>query len=216
MLDGIQELRDGLGFMGFFAALFRIIVGDILNDESRAERQGRIGEEWAREDLGRLDPNQFTVLRNMILPAKGGTTEIDAVVFSRFGIFVIEVKTWRGWVFGSERDRTWTVSYSRGRKKKYGNPLLQNYGHAKTLEEITGLPPEAFHPVVVFLGECEFKTPMPDNVIRLKDLEAHILSKREVALSETAVMRAIQTAHRVNDNSSAARKRHAESVRARR
>ena len=215
MLAEIQELQGAVGFMGFFAVLFRVIVGDLLNDENRSERLGRVGEEWVRDALERLDASRFTVMRNLILPARGGTTEVDAVVFSRFGVFVIEVKTWGGWVFGREQDRIWTAVYPGGRRKKYGNPLRQNYGHVRALGEATGLPPEAFHPVVVFLGECEFKTPMPDNVIRRKNLEDYILARREVILGEDAVMSAIAKARRASDNSPGARKRHAESVRAR-
>ena len=122
MQDGIDELRNAFGFMGFFATVFRIVAGDILNDESRAEREGRIGEEWVRDTLERLDREQFAVMRNVILPFGGGTTEIDAVVFSRFGIFVIEVKTWSGWVFGQKGDKIWTVVYSGKRKKEIRKP----------------------------------------------------------------------------------------------
>ena len=176
MQDGIDELRKAFGFMGVFATLFRIAVGDIFNDESRAERQGRIGEEWVRDTLERLDREQFAVMRNVILPFGSGTTEINAVVFSRFGIFVIEVKTWSGWVFGQRGDKIWTVVYPGGRKKRFGNPLRQNHGHMKALAAVTGRPPDVFHSVAVFLGECEFKTSMPENVIRRRELEGYILS----------------------------------------
>ena len=216
MQDGIDELRNAFGFMGFFATVFRIVVGDVLNDESRAEREGRIGEEWVRDTLERLDQEQFAVMRNVILPFGGKTTEIDAIVFSRFGIFVIEVKTWSGWIFGQRGDKTWTVAYPGGRKKRFGNPLRQNHGHVKALAAVTGLPPDIFHSVVVFLGECEFKTSMPENVIRRGELEGYILSRRGVfLLSEGATMDAIVKTDRANDKSSGAGRRHAESVRAR-
>ena len=215
MQDGIDELRNAFGFMGFFATVFRIVAGDILNDESRAEREGRIGEEWVRDTLERLNQDQFAVMRNVILPFRGRTTEIDAVVFSRFGVFVIEAKTWGGWVFGQKGDKIWTVVYPGGRKRKFGNPLRQNHGHVKALAEMTGLPLDVFHSVVVFLGECEFKTSMPENVIRRRELEGYILSRRWVVLDEGAAMNAIAKTDRASDKSSGASRRHAESVRAR-
>jgi hypothetical protein len=45
------------------------------------------------------------------------------------------------------------------------NPLHQNYRHVKAIAEFLDLDEDRLHSVVMFLGECEFKTEMPPNVM---------------------------------------------------
>ena len=212
-----EELPNAAGWMGFFGTLLRIVAGDILNSESKAERQGRIGEEWVWDALSNL-PDDFNVVRNALVPSGDGTIEIDAVVFSQFGVFVIEVKTMSGKIYAPQNGRAkrWQVYYrGRGNKRIMQNPVHQNYKHIRALQEITGLPQNALHSVVVFLGECEFKTPVPDGVMRLRDMRNHILSKRGEILTKSEVSNAKLRVDMASNNSPLARKRHAESLRAR-
>lgn len=60
------------------------------------------------------------------------------------------------------------------RKERFQNPLRQNYKHTKTLSELTGIPETYFKSVVVFAGDCEFKTEMPANVVRVGDLIEYV------------------------------------------
>ncbi|MEG2076199.1 MAG: nuclease-related domain-containing protein, partial [Victivallaceae bacterium] len=46
-----------------------------------------------------LDKNKYRILNNvMISDNADGTTQIDHVVLSPFGIFVIETKNMKGWI----------------------------------------------------------------------------------------------------------------------
>jgi len=56
----------------------------------------------------RLDKQKYHLLKNITLPTDNGTTQIDHVVISQYGIFVIETKNMRGWIFGNEHQKTWT------------------------------------------------------------------------------------------------------------
>jgi predicted RNA-binding Zn-ribbon protein involved in translation (DUF1610 family) len=86
------------------------------------------------------------------------------VIVSRYGIFVLETKTYKGWIFGDEREAQWTqVNFKR--KDRFQNPLRQNYKHTKTLAELTGIEEKHFKSIVVFAGNCRFKTNMPANVV---------------------------------------------------
>ncbi len=80
------------------------------------------------------------------------------------GIFVIETKNYKGWIFGSENQRQWTQQIYR-QKNRFQNPLHQNYLHVQALMAYLGLPENRFRPVVFFIGEAEFKTEMPPNVL---------------------------------------------------
>ncbi len=111
-----------------------------------------------------LDRKTYFAFRDVTLPALNGTTQIDQLIISRFGIFVIEIKNIDGWIFGTERDAQWTVS-KFGRKNQFQNPLRQNYRHLKAVAEFLRVGEEDLHSIVMFWGDCSFKTPMPPNVL---------------------------------------------------
>ena len=138
--------------------------------------------------LRRLDKADYRLFHNVTLPVDGGTTQIDHVAVSRFGIFVIETKHYQGWIFGGERQRTWTQKIYR-HTSKFQNPLHQNYKHTKALEACLELPPEAFHSVVVFVGDNKFKTTMPPNVCKGSGVLDYIRSFREPVLKAIEVER---------------------------
>jgi hypothetical protein len=137
--------------------------------------KGKLGEWQVKTELRRaLPPDEYTLLHNMTIPSREGTTQIDHVVLSRFGIFVIETKNMSGWIFGNDRDSHWTQTF-RGPKLRFQNPLHQNNAHVRALETLLGRPASVFHSIVVFTGTAEFKTPMPSNVTRLGGLSRFIL-----------------------------------------
>ncbi len=110
-----------------------------------------------------LNKDAYHLIKNVTVPAEGGTTQIDHVIVSRFGVFVVETKNLRGWIFGQEGDAYWTQKIFR-HSEKFQNPLRQNYKHTKALSEILGIPDDKMRPVVVFIGDSTFKTKMPENV----------------------------------------------------
>ena len=104
---------------------------------------------------------------NVTLPTVDGTTQIDHVFVSVFGVFVVETKNMGGWIFGSERNRQWTEVFPTGQKYKLQNPLRQNYRHVRAIEDSLvgiGLPKGAVKSVVVFVGDVDLKTEMPEDV----------------------------------------------------
>ena len=125
-----------------------------------------------------LDSNVYVDINNITLPTANGTTQIDHVIVSRFGIFVVETKNMSGWLFGDEKSPQWTQMLA-GKKYKFQNPLHQNYRHVKSLQEFLGIGEENFFSVVMFWGEAEFKTPMPENVMR-QGYVPYIKSKLDV------------------------------------
>lgn len=88
-----------------------------------------------------LNEQDYRVLTDLILPVAGGTTQIDHLVLSRFGIFVIETKNMSGWVFGSADRAKWTQVQKRS-KRQFQNPLRQNYAHVKAVQEILKVDPK--------------------------------------------------------------------------
>lgn len=134
----------------------------------------------------RLDENVYRRIDDIILPSKNGTTQFDHVLVSVFGVFGIETKNMQGWVFGGEKDSTWCQSIY-GHKNRFQNPLRQNYRHIECLAEFLKLERQLFHSVVFFIGECEFKTPMPPNVL-CSGLGNYIRSFNTPALNQQQVV----------------------------
>lgn len=60
----------------------------------------------------KLPRDEYTIYWNVTLPTPDGTTQIDHIVVSPYGIFVIETKAYGGWIFGDRRQKQWTQTFS--------------------------------------------------------------------------------------------------------
>ena len=133
-----------------------------------------------------LDKEQYHLIKNVTLPTDDGSTQIDHIIVSKFGIFVVETKNMKGWIFGSPNQKTWTQKIYK-HSSKFQNSLHQNYKHTKTLESLLELNEEQIFSVVVFVGGSTFKTEMPENVTYGKGYIRYIKSKKKPVLTESEV-----------------------------
>jgi predicted RNA-binding Zn-ribbon protein involved in translation (DUF1610 family) len=133
-----------------------------------------------------LDKEKYHLIKNVTLPTEDGSTQIDHVIVSRYGIFVVETKNMKGWIFGSPNQKTWTQKIYK-HSSKFQNPLHQNYKHTKTLESLLGLNDEQIFSVIVFVGDSTFKTEMPENVTYGRGYIKFIKSKVKPVLTESEV-----------------------------
>lgn len=134
-----------------------------------------------------LDRKIYRLVKNVTLPVGGGTTQIDHLVVSPYGIFVIETKNIKGWIFGQPNQAQWTQVIYRF-KQRFQNPLLQNNMHVKAVGDLLGLEHDQIHNVVVFAGTCTFKTPMPTEVVHgVFSLAGFIRAKRVLVFTEDEV-----------------------------
>lgn len=104
-------------------------------------------------------------MTNVLLPTDSGTTQIDHLIFSPFGIFVMELKNMKGKIYGKANETQWTQFFSKTKTFKFQNPLRQNYKHVKIVEAIIGAPPESFRSIVIFTGFVD-KLPEIPNVLK--------------------------------------------------
>ena len=154
--------------------------------------KGIVGEGMLHSFLGiALNKNEYQLLKDVTLPTDNGTTQIDHIVVSRYGVFVIETKNYKGWIFGDAHSKKWTQSIY-GKKHTFQNPLHQNYKHTKTLQRLLNLNENKIFSVVVFVGNSTFKTNMPDNVVRPRGLLKFIKAHKAVILSHSDVERIIK------------------------
>jgi hypothetical protein len=132
-----------------------------------------------------VDKNIYRRVDNVIVKTPNGTAQIDHVLVSVYGIFVIETKNIKGCIFGAEGSDKWTQVIF-GKKNHFQNPVKQNFRHTKCLSEHLKLDHELFKPVVFLIGDCEFKTDMPSNVLN-RGLIPYIKEFRQACLSSQQV-----------------------------
>ena len=138
-----------------------------------------------------LDKACYHLIKNVTLPTEDGTTQIDHIIVSRYGVFVVETKNMKGWIFGNAKQRYWTQKIFKY-SQKFQNPLHQNYKHVKTLQNLLGLSDEQVFSVVVFVGDSTFKTPMPENVTHGGGYVRFIKAQTEQRLSDVEVQKVIE------------------------
>lgn len=120
--------------------------------------KGVIGEFVVARFLKRLDKEKYHVFNDLYIPKKDGTTsQIDHLIISVYGIFVIETKNYGGWIFGDEKQHNWTQTIYR-RKNRFPNPIIQNKGHIKYLSQYLEIKTlDLFKPIIVFTSRVTFK-----------------------------------------------------------
>jgi predicted RNA-binding Zn-ribbon protein involved in translation (DUF1610 family) len=138
-----------------------------------------------------LDKKKYQLLKNVTLRTEDGTTQIDHIIISQYGVFVIETKNYKGWIFGSEHSKIWTQSIY-GKKNTFQNPLRQNYKHVKTLQKLLNLDENKIFLIVVFVGEATFKADMPKNVVYPLGLLKFIKSHQTVLFTPREMWRLIE------------------------
>jgi hypothetical protein len=122
---------------------------------NKSIRKGEIGEYKIDIQLAQL-PKDYRYLNDLMIEnnkSRTGYSQIDHVVITPYCLFIIETKNYEGEIKGDTSDRYWSVS----NKFKMYNPLLQNYGHIKALENIlTSYDKLTYISLVSFTMRCRF------------------------------------------------------------
>ena len=158
--------------------------------------KGVFGEFLVNRLLSKLPESDYTLIKDVTLPTSDGTTQVDHIVVSKYGIFVVETKNMKGWIFGSARQKQWTQKIYR-HSSKFQNPLHQNYKHIKALETLLGCSEEHLHSVIVFIGDSTFKTEMPPNVTYARGSIRYIQQFNDVVFSDNDYARLTESINRL-------------------
>ena len=147
---------------------------------------GRSGEKFVSKKLHRLDPTHYKILNDVMLPSRGNSTatQIDHIVISNYGIFCIETKAYKGWIFGNASQEQWRQVIFRYKERFY-NPLWQNFAHIKAIEDLLG-PQRLKKPIVslvAFPDADKLKISGTDSVGYTRDVIRKIESYTEPVFS---------------------------------
>ena len=146
--------------------------------------KGIIGEKSISSILYLLDKSKYSVINNIVLERDTKTSQIDHVVISDFGIFVIETKNYKGWIVGNEKSEHWTQVLFK-RKQRFYNPIKQNLGHINFLKTyLSKYPSINYIPIVVFLSKSDIKVKTTYNIINSRQLIQTIKKYNEINLEQ--------------------------------
>ena len=128
-------------------------------------------------------PPDYHLMNHVTIRMDDGTTQVDHILVSRFGVFVIETKDYSGLIFANATEPTWTQALFR-RRVEFQNPIFQNKRHVRAVRCLLDfLAPEAIKSVVVFCGGAEFKTETPQGVIMVDQLATYVSHQTEEVMS---------------------------------
>lgn len=149
---------------------------------------GAMGEKKVSFLMRRLN-NHYKIYNDLLIKTPNGSIQIDHVVVSIYGVFVIETKNHKGWIFGSENSFKWTQSLY-GSKYELYNPIWQNKSHINTLRKILpNFSPDQFISIIVFPRKTKLKVQgkRKNNVVSFYRLVPKIRSYKETILTERQV-----------------------------
>lgn len=125
----------------------------------RGMSPGEEGEYYAARQLCRLDDSKYFVLNDLLFRKKNGLTcQIDHIVVSRAGIFVIETKNIFGYIKGNEKSKLWRSYWKDGRDLAFDNPIPQNEAHITALSERLGIGRQIpYYSIIAFTPTAELQ-----------------------------------------------------------
>lgn len=162
----------------FFSALLAKLK---INNGKRAEKKL---DQFLKRNLDKKD---WHIISNITLPIEQGkgTTQIDTIIISIYGIFVIEVKEYSGKIY-TNSGKTW-YQYLGKKKYPFQNPHYQNILHINALSTIFRLPKNCFKNLVIFLGTAEFKS-IPENTFTSLESLISALKAKEAIIPRARII----------------------------
>ena len=170
---------------GFWASVFS------SNRSTWAERIGENGERTVSSYLADLECDDYQIFNDLLLRDGNYTTQIDHIILSRYGVFVIETKNVHGKVYGSGNAEFWKQYLPDWGYKRYGttqehqlrNPLWQNAGHIKSLRRLVFDNDIPIHGIVVFPYETDLYVTADQPVLKMWQVVPYIKQYRDKVLS---------------------------------
>ncbi len=192
------------------------IIKSILNYENLGQF-GEFSTEYALTN-NNLD-GELVVLKNIYVPYRDKTSEIDLLMIHEKGIFVFESKNYSGWIFGSAEQLNWTQSLPNKEKHQFYNPIRQNQTHIKALSEFLNIPVSSFTSYIVFSERCSLKSVPVDTdqviIVRRPDMLKKLrtqLRASENLYSPEEIMQLVQKLQPLTNKSEAEKQQHIDDI----
>ena len=145
---------------------------------------GYAGEYYAKQELNKLSKDKYKVLNNILIEIDGKTYQIDHIVISKYGIFVIESKQYNGIISGSKYDKKW-IRKGKNKDIFYTNPIRQNYGHVKAICNLLKLDESIVYNIVYIPSTAKLNIEHDGELVLADYLCDKIYSYQDIVLNNT-------------------------------
>lgn len=191
--------------------LFCLLLFFLLKNRKWFSRGAR-GERTVSGKLHGLGEH-YIVLDDLLIPNAHGDTQIDHVVVSPFGVFVIETKCWTGWISGGENTDQWTQTIY---KEKYDkpNPIYQNKVHVEAVKlALKSYGDVVVVPIVVIVDCDRLMVNTPNyTVIRTNALKSEVLQHTQIIYTDAQCEAMAQTLLGMSSDDKDRREQHIQKV----
>lgn len=167
---------------------------------------GLRGEHTVSRELHRLG-GKYIILNDLMLRTAYGTCQIDHIVLSPYGIFVVETKNISGKITGNDEWKEWYWVGKDFNKTIY-NPVMQNFRHIDVLSDTLGLSADNFISVIVFTGKAHIRVETSHAVMFLGQLVPFIKLFRYECLSGSTIFQYRDKLQKCNITDPSEREKH--------
>ena len=192
--------------MEIFLVLLASVVGVFLHF-CLPSIKGKWGEVKVAGILSLLPDNEYKVLHDIVIQSNGYTSQIDHIVVSVYGIFVIETKNYKGWITGFENSKQWTQNIF-GHKHSFYNPIKQNRSHIIALKNELYIIEDNFIPIIAFSGNCSLNINTETPVIYISQILTEIKRYTEKKFDKTQLDDIVERIKAINIDSPKIRQEH--------
>lgn len=159
----------------------------ILIKSYESKVKGYVGEKLVAKKLSKLNKRKYKIINNLLLKTLKGTAQIDHIVISQYGIFVIETKNYKGIITGDEYDDNWNQILFNN-KEVLRNPIKQNNGHIKALKDvIPALRYKKINSIILFTKRSNLKVNTETTVIYYNKVNKVIKRSRKKEFTKEEV-----------------------------
>ena len=180
MTEFMKNLIDAFSNLSFdyWLYLFISIILCIFLKKIYPYFRGFMGEYWIKQELKKLSKKNYMVLNNILISDSNGTHQIDHIILSNYGIFVVEMKNYFGLIKGREYDQKW-CQYLGKTKNYFMNPFHQNYGHIKCLSQLLNIDEKFFVSIICFSNQAKLSISSKGIVTQTDFIVSKILDFKE-------------------------------------
>ncbi len=160
-------------------------------------QKGKIGEQIIVDHIQKEIDIYHKIIQNVILSKDGKETEVDIILITCVGIYVIESKNFKGYIYGTDTGRIWTEWFSHNYKYHFDNPVLQNEYHIEFMAHSLNRDLSDFHSYIVFGDDAKLQRIVIQDenrskvvVINNKDLISNLIAdihSRDIILSHEQI-----------------------------
>lgn len=152
------------------------------------EDRGKEGEYRVGNVLEKIAGEEDIVINDYLFQGVRITVQIDHLLISRRGVFVIETKNYSGEIYGEAEQKEWMQVLAYGNvKNKFRNPVKQNAGHIYNLKKILPKGTPVYGLVVFVQNNTDHIR--AEGVVPLSGLREAISGRKEDALTSAQIQR---------------------------